>query len=114
MTNDISPSAPTPVSELTFEQAQAELEAIVEQLEDQHTGLDAALALWERGEALHRHCQSKLDYAAERIQRLQVSADEVAAVDSEGTVGDFEPARSSGQPAGAAATEDSGEMPSMF
>src|SRR4051812_43589192 len=50
-----------PVESLSFEQAQAELEQIVERLEDQHTGLDDALALWERGEALHAWCQKKLD-----------------------------------------------------
>ncbi|MCW2949396.1 MAG: exodeoxyribonuclease small subunit [Thermoleophilia bacterium] len=72
-----------PVETLTFEQAQAELEAIVEQLEDRHTGLDAALELWERGEALHAWCQQRLDYAAERLHKLTVSADEVAAVQSE-------------------------------
>ncbi len=84
-----SNTAATRVDELSFEAAQAELEAIVERLEDPRTGLDDAIALWERGEALHRHCQAKLDYAAERIQRLQVSADEVAAVDSEARSDEF-------------------------
>ncbi|MCW2973466.1 MAG: exodeoxyribonuclease small subunit [Thermoleophilia bacterium] len=71
------------VETLSFEDAQAELEAIVEQLEDRHTGLDAALGLWERGEALHAWCQQRLDHAAERLQKLTVSPDEVAAVQAE-------------------------------
>src|SRR6188508_465280 len=73
-----------PVEDLTFEQAQAELEQVVERLEDQHTGLDEALGLWERGEALHAYCQSKLDDAAARIERLQVNQEEAAAVAAEG------------------------------
>lgn len=71
------------IETLSFEQAQAELEAIVEALEDRHTGLDDALALWERGEALHAWCRQRLDYAAERLHKLAVSADEVAAVTAE-------------------------------
>jgi exodeoxyribonuclease VII small subunit len=72
-----------PVESLTFEQAQAELEQVVEALEDRHTGLDDALALWERGEALHGWCQQRLDYAAERLQKLTVTPDEIAAVTAE-------------------------------
>lgn len=72
-----------PVESLTFEQAQAELEQVVEALEDRHTGLDEALALWERGEALHAWCQQRLDYAAERLQKIAVTAEEVAAVTAE-------------------------------
>lgn len=71
------------IEQLTFEQAQAELEQIVNQLEDQHTGLEEALALWERGEALHAYCQSKLDYAAKRIERVQVTQDEASAAVAE-------------------------------
>jgi exodeoxyribonuclease VII small subunit len=71
------------VETLSFEQAQAELESIVEALEDRHTGLDEALALWERGEALHAWCQQRLDYAAERLQKLAVTGEEVAAVTAE-------------------------------
>lgn len=71
------------VKGLSFEQAQAELERIVERLEDQHTGLEEALALWERGEALHAFCQQKLDYAAARIEKLQVTQEEAAAATAE-------------------------------
>lgn len=78
------PAADRPAVEtLTFEQAQAELEQVVEALEDRHTGLDDALALWERGEALHRWCQQRLDYAADRLKKLTVTPDEVAAVNAE-------------------------------
>jgi exodeoxyribonuclease VII small subunit len=72
-----------PVESLSFEQAQAELEQVVEALEDRHTGLDEALSLWERGEALHAWCQQRLDYAAERLAKLTVTTEEVAAVNAE-------------------------------
>ncbi len=77
------PTDRPPVETLTFEQAQAELEHVVEALEDRHTGLDDALALWERGEALHAWCQSRLDYAADRLQKIAVTAEETAAVTAE-------------------------------
>lgn len=80
---DVEQVGTADIESLSFEQAQAELERIVELLEDQHTGLDQALQLWERGEALHAYCQKRLDHAAERIERLQVSPDEAAAVVAE-------------------------------
>jgi exodeoxyribonuclease VII small subunit len=73
-----------PVETLTFEQAQAELEQVVEALEDRHTGLDEALALWERGEALHAWCHQRHHNAAERLQNLTVTQEDVAAVNAEG------------------------------
>jgi exodeoxyribonuclease VII small subunit len=81
--NAATTSERPPVESLSFEQAQAELEQIVEALEDRHTGLDDALALWERGEALHAWCQQRLDYAAERLQKLTVTPDEISAVTAE-------------------------------
>jgi exodeoxyribonuclease VII small subunit len=38
--------------------------------------LDAALALWERGEALARRCQEHLDGARTRIEAALANADE--------------------------------------
>jgi exodeoxyribonuclease VII small subunit len=54
----------------TFEAALQELEAIVERLERGQTGLDEALELWRRGEALHRLCLERLDAAQGRIEEL--------------------------------------------
>jgi exodeoxyribonuclease VII small subunit len=56
--------------EPTFEAAQRELEQIVERLERGQTGLDEAIALWERGEELYRFCLGKLDAAHGRIEEL--------------------------------------------
>jgi exodeoxyribonuclease VII small subunit len=63
------------VSEPTFEDAQRELEQIVERLESGRAGLDEAIALWERGEELYRTCVAKLDAAQGRIDELARRAD---------------------------------------
>ena len=57
-------------AELTFEEAQRELETIVERLERGQTGLDEAVALWTRGEELYRLCRGKLDAAEAQIEEL--------------------------------------------
>jgi len=54
----------------TFEQAQAELEQIVERLEQGKASLDEALELWERGEQLYALCQAKLDAAQGKVEEL--------------------------------------------
>ena len=56
--------------EPTFEQAQAELEQIVERLEQGQASLDEALSLWERGEQLYALCRAKLDAAQGKVEEL--------------------------------------------
>jgi exodeoxyribonuclease VII small subunit len=53
-----------------FEDAQRELEEIVQRLESGQASLDEAIALWERGEELYRLCAAKLDSAQGRIDEL--------------------------------------------
>jgi exodeoxyribonuclease VII small subunit len=62
-------------SELTFEVAQRELEQIAQRLESGDTGLDEAIALWERGEELYRFCLGKLDSAQGKIEELASRAE---------------------------------------
>jgi len=57
-------------AEPTFEEARAELEKIVAELESGRAGLEQALALWQRGEELHRICLAKLDAAQGAIEEL--------------------------------------------
>ena len=57
-------------TEPTFEAAQKELEQIVHRLESGETGLDEAIALWERGEELYGFCLGKLDSAQGKIEQL--------------------------------------------
>lgn len=55
---------------MTFEDAQRELEQIVERLERGDAGLDEAIKLWERGEELYRYCVSRLDAAQGKVEEL--------------------------------------------
>jgi exodeoxyribonuclease VII small subunit len=60
----------TPVEELTYEQAYAELEGIVAILECEERPLDEAIAQYERGQMLAKHCADILDNAELRVQQL--------------------------------------------
>jgi exodeoxyribonuclease VII small subunit len=53
-----------------FEQALAELEAILRELEDGTTTLEDALARYERGVALLRQCYGQLRDAEQRVKLL--------------------------------------------
>ena len=65
--------AEKPLSELTYEQAFTELEAVVEAMESEQQPLDEALKLFERGQALAQHCSSLLENAELRIRELNTS-----------------------------------------
>jgi exodeoxyribonuclease VII small subunit len=54
----------------TFEQALAELERIVRDLEDGRTGLEEALRRYEQGVALLKRCHGQLRQAEQRINEL--------------------------------------------
>ena len=60
----------TAVEELSYEQAFKELEGIVDALEGEEHSLEEALALFERGQALVKHCAERLDKAELRVQQL--------------------------------------------
>ena len=57
-------------SDLTFEQAEAELRKIVERLEAGDAAIDEAIALWERGEELYAICRQRLDAAQGQVEEL--------------------------------------------
>jgi len=54
----------------TFEEAQRELEQIVERLERGDAGVEELTKLWERGEELYRLCAAKLEDVRGRIEEL--------------------------------------------
>jgi exodeoxyribonuclease VII small subunit len=58
------------VDELSYEQALSELEMIVSSLEANKLSLEDSLALFERGQALTKHCTELLDNANLRIKKL--------------------------------------------
>ena len=59
----------------SFEEAQLELERIVERLERGDVELDELTKLWERGEELYRICAEKLSSAQGRIEELSRQVD---------------------------------------
>ena len=58
------------MAEPTFEEAQKELESIVELLERGDAGVDELTKLWERGEELYKLCAAKLDLVRGKIEEL--------------------------------------------
>jgi len=60
------------VDELSYEQAFAELEQIVNRLESETLNLDESLTLYERGQALSAHCAALLESAELRVQKLRL------------------------------------------
>jgi exodeoxyribonuclease VII small subunit len=58
------------IENLSFEEAFAELEAVVQQLEMGDLTLEQAMALFERGMALAAQCNTRLDTAELRVQQL--------------------------------------------
>jgi exodeoxyribonuclease VII small subunit len=84
----VKPATPTPqpempmepgpaaeIAKLPFEKALAELEEIVRQLEGGRVPLEDSIAIYERGEALKKHCESLLKRAEARIERITLGPD---------------------------------------
>ncbi len=63
----------TEISGLTYEQAFAELETIIETLENGQLPLEQALKLYERGQLLSQFCADLLDNAELKIKQLNPS-----------------------------------------
>jgi exodeoxyribonuclease VII small subunit len=58
------------IENLSFEEAFAELEEVVQQLEEGDLTLDQSMALFERGMTLATQCNAQLDAAELRVQQL--------------------------------------------
>ena len=67
--------APIAVETLSFEDALTELEQIVRGLEGGQQKLEDAIAAYERGAALRRHCEAKLAEAETRVAAIVERAD---------------------------------------
>jgi exodeoxyribonuclease VII small subunit len=68
----------TPIAEMSFEEALAELERVVEALEGGEVPLDRSIALYERGEALRQHCEQKLRDAELKVEKITEGRDGTA------------------------------------
>lgn len=60
---------------MSFEDALRALEDVVRKLESGEVPLDDSITLYERGEALRKHCQARLDAAQARIERIVAGPD---------------------------------------
>jgi len=65
----------TPVGEMSFEAAMAELEAVLGKLERGDVALDESISLYERGAALKARCDAKLKEAEEKVAAITLDAD---------------------------------------
>ena len=66
---------PADIAALSFEDALAELEKIVKQLEEGRGKLDDAIKSYERGAHLKRHCETKLREAQAKVDKIVLAAD---------------------------------------
>lgn len=65
----------TSVVEMSFEQAMAELEQVLGQLERGDVALDESIALYERGALLKARCDAKLKEAEEKVAAITLDGD---------------------------------------
>ncbi|MEP3920619.1 exodeoxyribonuclease VII small subunit [Ascidiaceihabitans sp.] len=65
----------TDVNEMSFEQAMAELEQVLGQLERGDVALDDSIALYERGALLKKRCETKLKEAEEKVAAITTDSD---------------------------------------
>lgn len=66
--------AETDIAKLPFEQALAELEEIVKALERGDVPLEKSITLYERGDALKKHCDQLLKAAETRVEKITTDA----------------------------------------
>jgi len=64
-----------PVEGMTFEAALKELEQIVSRLERGEVPLAESIVIYERGDALRKHCDTLLRQAEARVEKIRVGAD---------------------------------------
>ena len=63
------------ITGMSFEDALKSLEDVVRRLETGDVPLEESIGLYERGEALRRHCQARLDAAQARIEKIVAGPD---------------------------------------
>lgn len=70
-----------PVAEMSFEEALAELENIVRQLDQGVVDLEESIAFYERGAALKAHCEARLRAAELKVEQVVQGADGAVATE---------------------------------
>ena len=64
-----------PIEKMSFEEALAALEQVVGQLEGGQVPLEQSIALYERGDALKKHCEAKLGEAELKVEKIVAGSD---------------------------------------
>lgn len=64
-----------PVEQMSFEEALAELEGLVQRLERGQLDLEASIKAYERGTQLRQHCAEKLRQVQLRVEKLTADRD---------------------------------------
>jgi exodeoxyribonuclease VII small subunit len=77
---------PSDIAAMSFEDALAELDRIVRQMEEGKGKLDDAILAYERGAALKKHCELKLEEARAKVDRIVLGPDGSVAVETAETV----------------------------
>ncbi len=72
---------PADITAMSFEAALAELEKIVGQLESGQAPLEQSIELYERGAALKAHCETRLEAARLRVEKIVVGPSGAVAVE---------------------------------
>jgi exodeoxyribonuclease VII small subunit len=68
---------PTPnadIEKMNFEDALAQLEQIVAQLESGNAPLEKSIELYERGTKLKAHCEARLKAAEAKVEKITLSS----------------------------------------
>jgi len=71
----VADAPPVSIESLSFEKALAELESIVQRLEQGKVELAESIAIYERGEALKKHCEKLLAAAEARVEKIRLGSD---------------------------------------
>lgn len=69
------------IESLSFEAALQELETIVTRLEQGEVALEESIHLYERGQALKVHCETKLKDAESRLEKIVIGTKGVERVE---------------------------------
>ena len=64
------------INELSFEEALAQLESIVRELESGRIKLDDAVNAYEKAVALKKLCETKLNAAKLKIEQIEISTED--------------------------------------
>ncbi|MGI4940127.1 MAG: exodeoxyribonuclease VII small subunit [Janthinobacterium lividum] len=72
------------ITGLSFEDALAQLEVIVRDLEKGQLKLEQAITAYERGALLRKHCEDKLREADDRVRVIVERADSTLGLKAEG------------------------------